>query len=114
MEESAGREINYLRLSVTDIPEESRVLALDRQSIALSPGSACRSGSPNPSHALLAMGLSEDQAHCAIRLSLGAWTTPLNTLPGRWQLWKRWPMAPWSVCVSCPAVKIMVLLEARG
>ena len=58
MEESAGRAINYLWLSVTGITEESRVLALDRQSIAFSPGSACRSGSPHPSHALLAMGLS--------------------------------------------------------
>jgi cysteine sulfinate desulfinase/cysteine desulfurase-like protein len=72
MEESAGREINYLRLSITDIPEESRVLGLDQQSIAFSPATACRSGSPHSSHALLAMGLSEDQAHDAIRLSLGA------------------------------------------
>ena len=38
-------------------------------------GSACRSGSPDPSHTLLAMGLEPDAAHCSIRLSLGYETT---------------------------------------
>ena len=42
---------------------------------SLSSGSACKSGSPEPSHVLLAMGLSEDEAHCTIRLSLGYSTT---------------------------------------
>jgi cysteine sulfinate desulfinase/cysteine desulfurase-like protein len=51
------------------------VLALDQQGISFSSGSACRSGSPQPSHALMAMGLSEAQAHCAIRLSLGIGNT---------------------------------------
>jgi cysteine desulfurase NifS len=66
---------NTLNVSLPGIRGESLVLALDQQGIALSSGSACRSGSPHPSHALLAMGLSEDQAHCAIRLSLGADST---------------------------------------
>lgn len=52
------------------------VLALDQKGISISSGSACRSGSPKPSHALLAMGLSEEQAHCALRFSLGVATTP--------------------------------------
>ena len=50
---------------------ESLVLALDQQGISFSSGSACRSGSPKPSHALLALGLTEEEAHCTIRLSLG-------------------------------------------
>lgn len=66
---------NTLNLSLPGIRGESLVLALDQQGISFSSGSACRSGSPQPSHALLAMGLSEEEAHCAIRLSLGVGTT---------------------------------------
>ena len=50
---------------------ESMVLALDQKGMAFSSGSACRAGSPRPSHALLALGLTEEEAHCTIRLSLG-------------------------------------------
>jgi cysteine sulfinate desulfinase/cysteine desulfurase-like protein len=55
---------------------ESLVLALDRYGVCFSSGSACTSGSPNPSHVLLAAGLSEDDAHCSIRLSLAVDTSP--------------------------------------
>jgi cysteine sulfinate desulfinase/cysteine desulfurase-like protein len=44
---------------------------MDQHGVFFSSGSACRSGSPDPSHALLAMGLSEADAHCALRFSLG-------------------------------------------
>ena len=50
---------------------ESIVIALDEYGIAVSSGSACRAGQPEPSNALLAMGLSEEDAHCAVRFSLG-------------------------------------------
>ena len=70
-----GHEIerlpNTLNLTLPGMRGESVTLALDQRGISISSGSACRSGSPKPSHALLAMGLSEDDAHCAIRLSLG-------------------------------------------
>jgi cysteine desulfurase NifS len=66
---------NTLNVSLPGIRGESLVLALDQQGIAFSSGSACRSGSPKPSHALLAMGLPEEVAHCTIRLSLGIDTT---------------------------------------
>ncbi len=62
---------NTLNVSLPGMRGESVVLALDRKGVALSSGSACRSGSPEPSHALLAMGLSEEEAHCALRFSLG-------------------------------------------
>ena len=54
---------------------ESVVLALDHLGVALSSGSACRAGAPEPSHALVAMGLSLEEAHCALRFSLGRGNT---------------------------------------
>jgi cysteine desulfurase NifS len=66
---------NTVNLSIPDVRGEALVLAMDRFGVAFSSGSACRAGSPHPSHALLAMGLSEEEAHCAVRLSLGAPTT---------------------------------------
>ncbi|WP_176068145.1 aminotransferase class V-fold PLP-dependent enzyme [Anaeromyxobacter diazotrophicus] len=51
---------------------ESLVLDLARRGVALSSGSACKSGHPDPSHALLALGLSAAEAHGAVRFSLGA------------------------------------------
>jgi len=62
---------NALNLVIPDIRGESLVLALDQKGIAISSGSACRAGTPEPSHALMAMGLSEEDAHCSIRISLG-------------------------------------------
>jgi cysteine desulfurase NifS len=62
-------------LMLPSIRGESLVLALDAQGIALSSGSACHAGSPEPSHALLAMGLSEEEAHCSVRFSLGLGNT---------------------------------------
>jgi cysteine sulfinate desulfinase/cysteine desulfurase-like protein len=62
---------NTLNVSLPGIRGESLVLALDNKGVALSSGSACRAGSPEPSRALLAMGLSPEQAHCALRFSLG-------------------------------------------
>ena len=51
---------------------EALVLLMDRRGVRFSSGSACKAGHPDPSHALLAMGLSDEQAHCAVRFSLGA------------------------------------------
>jgi len=62
---------NTLNITLPGIRGESLVLALDQRGVSCSSGSACRSGSPDPSHALTAMGLSAEEAHCALRLSLG-------------------------------------------
>ena len=62
---------NTLNMHLPGIRGESLVLMLDRKGIALSSGSACKSGNPDPSHALLAMGLTPQQAHCSVRFSLG-------------------------------------------
>lgn len=62
---------NTVNICLPGFRGESVVLNMDKKGISLASGSACRSGSPKPSHALLAMGLSEEEAHCSIRLSLG-------------------------------------------
>ena len=67
---------------------ESILLSLDLQGIAASSGSACTSGSAEPSHVLLAMGLPVELAHGSLRLTLGKDNTNedietvLNILPG--------------------------------
>jgi cysteine desulfurase NifS len=66
---------NTLSMTLPEIRGESLVLFLDRRGIRISPGSACRSGNPEPSHALLAMGLTAAEAHCSVRFSLGRGTT---------------------------------------
>ncbi len=64
-----------LNLVFPGLRGESVVLAMDKKGIALSSGSACRAGSPKPSGTLLAIGLSEEDAHCSVRFSLGLHTT---------------------------------------
>lgn len=54
---------------------ESLVLMLDYNGICASSGSACSSGSLDPSHVLLAIGLVHEQAHGSLRLSLGKYNT---------------------------------------
>jgi cysteine sulfinate desulfinase/cysteine desulfurase-like protein/anaerobic selenocysteine-containing dehydrogenase len=66
---------NTLNVAVPGFRGESVVLALARFGVYLSSGSACKSGSSAPSGALLAMGLSEEDAHCSLRFSLGTDTT---------------------------------------
>ncbi|MCK9274100.1 MAG: aminotransferase class V-fold PLP-dependent enzyme [Syntrophales bacterium] len=70
-----GRLPNTASITLPGIRGESLVMALNRKGIALSSGSACHAGSPDPSHALLAMGLSVEEAHCTVRFSLGMGNT---------------------------------------
>ena len=57
------------------IEGESLLLLLDQKGICASSGSACTSGSLDPSHVLLAIGLPHEIAHGSLRLTLGADTT---------------------------------------
>ncbi|MBU5426713.1 cysteine desulfurase NifS [Tissierella pigra] len=57
------------------IEGESLLLSLDMEKIAGSSGSACTSGSLDPSHVLLAIGLPHEIAHGSLRLSLGDFNT---------------------------------------
>lgn len=54
---------------------ETQVMAMDLAGFCVSAGAACSSGKVRPSHVLSAMGLSEDAARSAIRVSIGATTT---------------------------------------
>lgn len=66
---------NNVNVSINFIEGESLLLSLDMIGIAGSSGSACTSGSLDPSHVLLAMGLSHEVAHGSLRLSLGRQNT---------------------------------------
>ena len=66
---------NNANFSFDGADGESILLSLDRQGIAASSGSACTAGSIDPSHVLLALGLSPELASNALRLSLGKQTT---------------------------------------
>ena len=78
---------NNVNFSIKYIEGESILLMLDMAGIAASSGSACTSGSLDPSHVLLALGLTHEVAHGSVRMTLGDNTTDedidyvLETLP---------------------------------
>ena len=71
----APRAPHISNISVPGTESESMLIALDLRGIACSAGSACQSGSIEPSHVLDAIGVSADVAKAAIRFSLGSLTS---------------------------------------
>jgi cysteine desulfurase len=70
-----ARVPNVSNLSFDDIDGESLLIALDLKGVAVSTGSACASGSLEPSHVLTAMGLTREEVRGSLRFSLSAYTT---------------------------------------
>jgi cysteine desulfurase len=72
---AAPRVPNTSNIYFDDIDGESMVISLDLKGLAVSTGAACSSGALEPSHVLIAMGLSPDRTRASIRFSLGKQNT---------------------------------------
>ncbi len=106
-----------VNICIEFIEGESILLSLDMRGIAASSGSACTSGSLEPSHVLLAMGIPHEVAHGSLRVTLGRDNTNedidylLETLPEIVERLRS--MSPvfnaanpsWKECSSCTARK---------
>jgi cysteine desulfurase len=79
---------NNVNFSFEAVEGESMILLMDMNGICVSSGSACTSGSLDPSHVLIAIGLRHEQAHGSLRMTLGKDNTEadvkrvLEVLPG--------------------------------
>lgn len=72
---SAERLPGHVHVVLPGAQGDSLLLLLDMAGIAVSTGSACQAGTPEPSHVVLAMRLGEQAARSALRLTLGRTTT---------------------------------------
>ena len=73
--ENAPRLPNTSNIMVDYAEGEGLVISLDLKGVAVSTGSACSSGSLEPSHVLTAIGKTPDEAHGSLRFSLSSMTT---------------------------------------
>ena len=69
------RSPNNANFSFANVEGESLLLMLDAEGIAASTGSACSSGSLQPSHVLLSLGIKPEQAHGSLRVTIGKYIT---------------------------------------
>jgi cysteine desulfurase len=67
---AAPRAANTTNIHFEQVEGEALVIALDLKGVAVSGGSACHSGSTEPSHVLMAMGLNKNAARASLRFSL--------------------------------------------
>ena len=73
--EDVARLPNTILFAVPGVKSETSIMALDLAGVAVSAGSACSSGKVAASPVLAAMGVPDELATCAIRVSLGPATT---------------------------------------
>ncbi len=79
--DTAHRLPGTVNLGFDGISGDSLMHLLDLKGVCVSTGSACASGNDEPSHVLLALGLNEQQARSAIRISYGKYNTPDEVKP---------------------------------
>ncbi|MFP6732590.1 MAG: cysteine desulfurase family protein [Rhodospirillales bacterium] len=88
----AARLGNTSCIGMPGVLAETQVMAFDLEGIMVSAGAACSSGKVRPSHVLGAMGVAEDQANQAVRVSLG-WDSEATDadafVAAWWQLFER-------------------------
>ncbi len=72
----APRGPKHLNVRVDGVDGEALLFTLDTLGVYVSAGSACAAGSLEPSHVLMAMGLSREEAKASVRFSLGRGVTP--------------------------------------
>jgi len=73
--ENTERLPGILNITFPDVSGEAMMHMLDLKGVCVSTGSACFSGKDKPSHVLLAIGLTEQQAKSSIRISYGRYNT---------------------------------------
>lgn len=78
--EEADCVANTLNVAVPDVRGEAVMMKMDLAGFAVSTGSACSTGSVEPSPVLIAMGYSKKEALESVRISLGRFSTEANTL----------------------------------
>jgi len=83
---AAPRLLNTSCFTMPGVLAETQVMALDLEGVAVSAGAACSSGKVAPSRVLRAMGADQDQAACAIRVSLG-WSSEKAGIDHFLQAW---------------------------
>ena len=83
---NAPRLPNTSCVTMPGVTSETQVMALDLAGVAVSAGAACSSGKVARSHVLEAMGVADEIAECAIRVSLG-WRTTQRDIDRFYQAW---------------------------
>lgn len=62
---------NIISMTIPGVNSESLLLLLDQQDVYISAGSACSAASSEPSHVLRGVGISDEDAACTVRISMG-------------------------------------------
>ena len=78
----APRSVKHSNLRIEGADGETLLMLLDEAGVYASAGSACSAGSLDPSHVLLAMGLSRAQAKASLRFSFGRTTSEAEAIEG--------------------------------